>query len=97
MAKTPKVRLYLYMRTRSTEGRDVFLDPAWNQNHTLRAGYALAHGKPKHHSEGIYYDCSGLSTHFSILRAPFDSLNLAPWRFNVVLIFVWKRILERIK
>jgi integrase/recombinase XerD len=53
MAKTPKVRLY--MRTRSTEGRDVFLDPAWNRNHTLRAGYALAHGKPEHHPEGIYY------------------------------------------
>jgi hypothetical protein len=51
--KTPKVRLYI--RVRLSDGRDAFVDPAWNRNLTLRAGYALIDGQPEHHIEGIYY------------------------------------------
>ncbi len=51
--KTHKVRLYL--RIRRANGKDAFVDPAWNRNRTLRAGYALVAGNPEHHPEGVYY------------------------------------------
>lgn len=51
--KTPKVRLYI--RIRRTNGRDAYVDPVWNRNRTLRAGYAVVGGKAEHHAEGIYY------------------------------------------
>jgi hypothetical protein len=51
--KTPKVRLYI--RVRESAGRYAYLDPVWNGNSTLRAGYALVAGQPKHHPEGVYY------------------------------------------
>ena len=53
MVKTPKVRLYI--RIRLPDGRDSFLDPVWNRNHTLRAAYALIDGHPRFHTEGSYY------------------------------------------
>jgi integrase/recombinase XerD len=31
------------------------VDPVWNRNRTLRAGYALVRGQPEFHPEGIYY------------------------------------------
>jgi integrase/recombinase XerD len=51
--KTPKVRLYL--RVRLPQGRNAFVDPAWNRNRTLRAGYAVIEGSAQHHPEGSYY------------------------------------------
>ncbi len=51
--KQPKVRLYI--RIRSTDGKDMYVDPAWNKNHTLREGYAVVKGKPEHHPEWTYY------------------------------------------
>lgn len=51
--RTPKVRLYI--RVRLSAGHYSYLDPAWNKNRTLRAGYALVEGQPEHHPEGIYY------------------------------------------
>ncbi len=51
--KAPKVRLYV--RVRHSDGRYSYLDPAWNRNRTLRAGYALVAGQPEHHPEGVYY------------------------------------------
>jgi integrase/recombinase XerD len=51
--RSPKVRLYI--RVRRPDGRHAYLDPAWNRNHTLRAGYALVGGQPEAHPEGIYY------------------------------------------
>jgi hypothetical protein len=53
MARPHKVKLYL--RTRSANGRDQFLVPAWNRNRTLRAGYASVDGQPVFHPEGVYY------------------------------------------
>jgi integrase/recombinase XerD len=51
--RTPKVRLYI--RIRRPDGRHAYLDPVWNRNHTLRAGYAMVEGKPEYHPSGIYY------------------------------------------
>ena len=51
--KAPKVRLYI--RVRQPDGRYSYLDPAWNRNRTLRAGYALVDGQPEHHPEAVYY------------------------------------------
>src|ERR1019366_2819220 len=51
--KAPKVRLYI--RVRQSDGRYSYLDPAWNRNRALRAGYALVAGQPEHHPEGVYY------------------------------------------
>jgi integrase/recombinase XerD len=51
--KTPKVRLYI--RVRLPDGCDAFVDPVWNRNRTLRAGYALIDGHPESHPEGSYY------------------------------------------
>jgi integrase/recombinase XerD len=51
--RTFKVRLYI--RVRLPDGRHSFLEPAWNKNHTLRAGYALVAGRPEHHPEAVYY------------------------------------------
>jgi integrase/recombinase XerD len=51
--KARKVRLYI--RVRLVDGRSVFVDPVWNRNRTLRAGYALIDGVPEHHPEGCYY------------------------------------------
>src|ERR1019366_3664038 len=51
--KAPKVRLYI--RVRQSDGRYSYLDPAWNRNRTLRAGYALVAGQPEHHPEAVYY------------------------------------------
>lgn len=51
--RTPKVRLYILIRR--TDGRNAFVDPAWNRNRTLRVGYALVAGEAEHHLEGCYY------------------------------------------
>ena len=51
--KAPKVRLYI--RVRQSDGRYSYLDPAWNRNRTLRAGYALVAGLPEHHPEAVHY------------------------------------------
>ena len=51
--KTPKVRLY--MRVRRSDGRYSYLDPAWNRNRTLKAGYALVDGQPEYHPGAVYY------------------------------------------
>lgn len=51
--RTPKVRLYI--RVRLPNGHHAYLDPVWNRNRTLRAGYALVKGQPEYHPEGIYY------------------------------------------
>ncbi len=51
--KAPKVRLYL--RIRRSDGRDAFVEPAWNRNRTLRAAYGVVQGQPEHHPEGSYY------------------------------------------
>jgi len=51
--KAPKVRLYI--RVRQSAGCYSYLDPVWNRNRTLRAGYALLEGRPEYHPEGIYY------------------------------------------
>jgi integrase/recombinase XerD len=50
-----KLKVRLYIRVRLRGGDYAFLDPAWNKNHTLRAGYALVDGKAESHEEGIYY------------------------------------------
>ena len=51
--RTFKVRLYI--RVRLPDGNHSFLDPAWNRNHTLRAGHALVAGKPEHYPDATYY------------------------------------------
>jgi integrase/recombinase XerD len=51
--RTPKIRLYI--RVRLSDGRDAFVDPVWNRNHTLRACYALVNGELEHHPEGVFY------------------------------------------
>jgi len=48
--RTLKVRLYIRVRLR--DGHYAYLDPVWNKNHTLRAGYALVKGKAESHGEG---------------------------------------------
>ena len=53
VVKEPKVRLYI--RVRHADGRDVYADPAWNKNRSLRAGHALVGGQTAHHPEGVYY------------------------------------------
>lgn len=53
MARPKKVTLYV--RTRSSDGRDKFLAPVWNRNRTLRAGYALAAGQAEYYAEATYY------------------------------------------
>ena len=51
--KTPKVRLYI--RIRRSGGSYAYVDPAWNKNRTLRAGYAVVDGGHESHPEGVYY------------------------------------------
>ena len=51
--KTSKVRLYL--RIRCSDGRDAFVEPAWNRNRTLRAAYGVVQAQAEHHPEGSYY------------------------------------------
>lgn len=51
--RSPKVRLYI--RVRLSDGRDAFVDPAWNKNHSLKEGYAQISGRIEHHPEGTYY------------------------------------------
>jgi hypothetical protein len=51
--KTRKVRWYV--RVRRPDGRDAFVDPIWNRNRTLRAGYALVRGQPEQHPKACYY------------------------------------------
>ena len=51
--KTPKVGLYL--RIRRSDGRDAFVEPAWNRNRTLRAAHGVVQGEVEHHPEGCYY------------------------------------------
>ncbi len=53
MKTTLKVRLYV--RIRRSDGRDAFVEPAWNRNRTLRGGHALVLGQPEHHPESCYY------------------------------------------
>ncbi len=51
--RAPKVRLYV--RVRLADGRDVYADPVWNRNRSLRGSYALVDGAQQHHPDGIYY------------------------------------------
>ncbi len=51
--RAPKVRLYI--RVRLTDGRDVYADPVWNRNRSLRGGYATVDGVHQHHPDGVYY------------------------------------------
>jgi integrase/recombinase XerD len=51
--RTFKVRLYI--RVHLPDGRHSFLEPAWNRNHTLRAGYALVGGRSEHYPGATYY------------------------------------------
>ena len=51
--RVPKVRLYIQARLAS--GQYKYVDPAWNENRTLREGYALIDGKQEPHPEGLYY------------------------------------------
>ena len=51
--RSPKVRLYI--RVRLSDGRDAFVDPAWNKNRSLKEGYAQISGPIDNHPEGSYY------------------------------------------
>ena len=45
----------LYVRARSSDGRDKFPAPVWNRSRTLRAGYAMIAGQAEYHPEAVYY------------------------------------------
>jgi hypothetical protein len=49
------MKAHLYIRIKMQDGSRPFCEPVYSANRKLKPGYAVVHGKPGHHHEGVYH------------------------------------------